>query len=243
VQQIRAALRHGQETAAHRGTPHRSCRRSGRWRPVFLFLLLRLAPPHQHRRMVGVEPTEPALALAEYQDDGALVAPEDLAFVPRRPSRFRHRPDLASHTDAYPDGLRRRRLARGTAADVARLLSGDVPSALAWQLWTACGNRSRHLDAIFTRYIFTYGARDGSLGRMRSPLRSNRRGSRRTHPPTRPSFSLPSSTPLTHGQSDRACHGRPRERRSRRWWFRLPRRAQRGGDPDLMTARRNSPRT
>jgi hypothetical protein len=172
------------------------------------------------------------------------VAPEDLAFVPRHPYRFRHRPDLASHADPYPDGLRRRHLARGVAAHVAVLLSGDVPSALAWQLWTHCGNRSEHLDAIFTRYIFTYRARDGSLGRMRSPLRSNRRGSRRTHPATRRSFSsLPTSTPLTHGRSDRACHGRPRERRSRRWWFRLPRRAQRGRDPDLMTARRTHPRT
>ena len=131
--------------------------------PVFLFLLLWLAPAHQDGRMVGVEPAEPALSFAEDQDDGPLVAPEDLAFVPRHPSRFRHRPALASQTDPYPDVLRRRRVARGAAAVVALVLSGDVPSALAWQLWTACGNRSGLLDAIFTRYIFTYRARDGSL--------------------------------------------------------------------------------
>jgi hypothetical protein len=101
---------------------------------VFLFLLLRLAPAHQHRWMVGVEPAEPALPFAEDQDDGPLVAPEDLAFVPRHPSGFRHRPVLTSPTDPYPHGLRRRRFARGVAADVALVLSDDVPSALAWQL-------------------------------------------------------------------------------------------------------------
>jgi hypothetical protein len=90
--------------------------------------------------MVGVEPAQPVLAITEDQHDRPLVAPQDLALVPRLPS---------AHVVPLPDlprpvrGGDREPSASGGGVrehDAAYLfvreqrLWGDVPSALAWQL-------------------------------------------------------------------------------------------------------------